>query len=44
MLPNDEKYYINCTQVEVLVNFSMTDFATLLNLELESQIRKKGRD
>ena len=28
MLPNDEKYYINRTQVEVLVNFAMTDFAS----------------
>ena len=28
MLPNDEKYYINRSQVEVLVNFAMTDFAS----------------
>jgi hypothetical protein len=28
MLPNDEKFYINRTQVEVLVNFAMTDFAS----------------
>ena len=28
MLPNDEKYYISRTQVEVLVNFAMTDFAS----------------
>jgi hypothetical protein len=28
MLPNDEKYSIACTQVEVLVNFTMTDFAS----------------
>ena len=28
MLPNDEKYYINHTQVEVLVDFAMTDFAS----------------
>ena len=28
MLPNDEKYYINRTQVEVLVNFAMTDFSS----------------
>ena len=28
MLPNNKKYYINCTQVEVLVNFAMTDFAS----------------
>ncbi len=27
MLPNDEKYLIARTQVEVLVNFAMTDFA-----------------
>ena len=28
MLPNDEKYYISRTQVEVLLNFAMTDFAS----------------
>jgi hypothetical protein len=28
MLPNDEKYYVARTQVEVLVNFAMTDFAS----------------
>lgn len=28
MLPNDEKYYIARTQVEVLVNYAMTDFAS----------------
>ena len=28
MLSNDEKYYINRTQVEVLVNFAMTDFSS----------------
>lgn len=28
MLPNDEKYSIARTQVEVLVNFAMTDFAS----------------
>ena len=27
-LPNDEKYYVAHTQVEVLVNFAMTDFAS----------------
>ena len=27
-LPNDERYYISRTQVEVLVNFAMTDFAS----------------
>jgi hypothetical protein len=27
-LPNNEKYHINRTQVEVLVNFAMTDFAS----------------
>ena len=28
MLPNDEKFYIARTQVEVLVNFAMTDFGS----------------
>jgi len=28
MLPNDEKFHIARTQVEVLVNFAMTDFAS----------------
>ena len=28
MLPNDEKFYIAHTQVEVLVNFAMTDFGS----------------
>ena len=28
MLPNDERYYVSRTQVEVLVNFAMTDFAS----------------
>jgi hypothetical protein len=27
-LPNDDRYYISRTQVEVLVNFAMTDFAS----------------
>ena len=27
MLPNDKKYYLACMQVEVLVNFAMTDFS-----------------
>ena len=27
-LPNDERYYISRTQVEVLVNFAMTDFSS----------------
>jgi hypothetical protein len=27
-LPNDERYYISRTQVEVLVNFAMTDFGS----------------
>ena len=27
-LPSDERYYISGTQVEVLVNFAMTDFAS----------------
>jgi hypothetical protein len=28
MLPNDKKFYISRTQVEVLVNFAMTDFGS----------------
>jgi hypothetical protein len=28
MLPNDEKFHINRTQVEVLINFAMTDFGS----------------
>ena len=28
LLPNDERYYITRTQVEVLINFAMTDFAS----------------
>ena len=28
MLPNDEKYYVAHTLVEVLVNFAMTDFGS----------------
>jgi len=28
MLPNDEKLLISCTQIEVLINFAMTDFAS----------------
>ena len=28
LLPNDEKYLITHTQVEVLINFTMTDFAS----------------
>ena len=28
MLPNDEKFHISRTQVEVLVNFAMTDFTS----------------
>ena len=27
-LPNDDRIYITCTQVEVLVNFAMTDFGS----------------
>jgi hypothetical protein len=28
MLPNDEKFHIAHTQVEVLINFAMTNFAS----------------
>ena len=28
MLPNDEKFHVAHSQVEVLINFSMTDFAS----------------
>ena len=34
LLPNDEKYLIARTQVEVLVNFAMTDFLPKVKLVL----------
>ena len=38
MLRNDEKYYINHTQVEVLFNFAMTDFASQEKTRLDNPL------